>query len=699
MKALTLRNWKIGDQRIKTPSDVLSLLEKRQGIPETNRDHFYQPSLQDLRDPFLFRDMTLAVETILAVRKNQGHILVYGDYDCDGLTATTVLTRGLRQLGLSAEPFIPNRFEDGYGLSENGVAMILDKSPDLVITVDCGSSSGEAVNQLMEAGIPVIITDHHQVPPQPDRRPYPLAFINPCDPLDTYPFKGLAGVGVALKLVMALNSVAAPEQPGLGQFLTLAALGTVADSMPLVDENRTLVQLASLIFSEEAPPGLRALVSINGQPIQPEHAAFFSFGLAPRLNAAGRLGQIDPALSLLLTDDWDEAQELAQVLEALNDTRRSLEKEMETEALSLALREPIEQYPILILGNLNWNSGIVGIVSAHLVDRLQVPVICFGGLDGMYKGSGRTAGSFDLLSAIRSVESFCLSCGGHRQAVGVSVSPDQFESFKKGLQEYAASHLQEMTGQDQLDLLGWVNSEALTEEICDFLQKGEPYGRENETPLLGLESAVVESCRLVGADQSHLSLILRCPGGTSIEAIGFRMAPYASWIQPKMTIDVAGTLQIHEWKSRRNLQLVLTDLRPCQKDREQFEQAAQDDQLWRSGVNCSDLEEPEKAEIRIKAVGEFWSWLQEKVAQDHGHLRAELGLLAQAFSHQSGIPLTLFGCCRLLDIFQEAHLIQWVKGDQGEVVIDLQKQSEKKPKLSQQPTWKRLQEEGGIVYE
>ena len=370
-------------------------------------------------EPFILTDMRLAVELIYKALARDSRILIFGDYDTDGLTATALLSRWFRAQGVTTINLIPNRLRDGYGLTMDQVKQILTYEPDLVITVDCGSSSLEEVKLLEDRGIPVIVTDHHTCTSIPHTA---SAFINPQREGDSFPLAGLAGVGVAYYLLLALEY---PSEPN-PMYRILAAIGTVADVMPVRGVNRRLIVDAICDYHDYAPIGIKKLAECCRKTDEELSTSLIQFSLAPRLNAAGRLGEAETVLELLLTDDEEEARYLAERLNILNSRRRELEKEqIEQARLQVEAGVVLGRDRIVIVAHESFHPGILGILSARLVDYYQVPVICLALEDGVYRGSARTYGNLDIYSAIESCSDLLLSYGGHEGAAGLSLETDK----------------------------------------------------------------------------------------------------------------------------------------------------------------------------------------------------------------------------------------------------------------------------------
>lgn len=675
--------------------NLRKIMEESRGLEsEEQCTAFYHADYSSLHDPFLFNDMELAVELVDQVRRQGGKILIFGDYDCDGLTSTALLLRFFHASGIHAEARIPNRLEEGYGLNEAAVEDIMRDPPALLITVDCGSSSAELVQKLMQAGIAVILTDHHELSQE---EPRPLAFLNPCRRGERYPFKGLAGVGVALKFAMAMAERFCPETNPL-PWISLAALGTVADSMPLLDENRALVRLGLDYFYEAAVPGLRLL----GESLKPEirkgekpGTEFFSFSLVPRLNAAGRMGDTEPALTLLTTDDEGEALAAAAALEKQNEERRRLEREICAEAVERIHRDdPLLHRNLILLADPAWHLGVLGIVASRLSQRFQRPALVFGGdRAGEYRGSARSYGDFDILEAIASGREYCESFGGHRLAAGISVKEDEFEDFAAALRDYAVLPRSAIESSESHHSLCILPHRYVREESLNILNDFEPYGQANERPIFQINHLSLLNLRLVGGGE-HLSVTLGLDDGREIGGIAFRSGELAKLFVRGDEVDVRAELKLHVWNEHRELQLLLHDMRFSEAERRQMKREKEASKLWREGRPLTELEPGGTLDPAM--IPSFWCFLENILKS--GLKPLDTGLIGQAFRLAGGLKMSAFTVERLLDLLAEMGLISLNKLQTGEVSAELcaLDSSAKRPQLSAQATWKRLLAEGGV---
>ncbi|NLK01572.1 MAG: single-stranded-DNA-specific exonuclease RecJ [Clostridiaceae bacterium] len=537
-------------------------------------------------DPFLFTDLQIAVEIIRLILDKKGKILIFGDYDADGLTATALLLRWFRQQGADVISMIPDRLRDGYGLTHDQVSQIIAQNLDLVITVDCGSSSLEEVRLLEANGIRVIVTDHHACT---DELHPASAFINPQREREGFPLSGLAGVGVAYYLVLGLIY---PEEPE--PLLTvLAAIGTVADVMPLRGVNRRLIVDAIAVYPEYAPVGIKKLAECCRKAEADLSVELIQFNLAPRLNAAGRLGQAEVALELLLTDLATEAELLAARLNELNNERRELEKEQIEQIRAQVESELVPGHDRIIIAAYDGlHPGILGILSARLADHFQLPAICLTLEEGVFRGSGRSYGNFDLYAAIESCQDLLLSFGGHTGAAGLSLAADKLEEFTTRIKAYIAQAGDFMPAELIVDLE--LTPQDLTTEAVRSLELLEPTGEQNPKPLFLLSNVRIMDIYRVG-DGSHLRIILEINGAGQISGVAFRKGIADLLYSPGDQIDIVCYLTNNVWQGVEKINLQIEELRLARQEIK----AAQPIRIKRSQIaavyhGLSKLIEPEQ---------------------------------------------------------------------------------------------------------
>lgn len=546
------------------------ILESR-GITPDKKAVFLSPNYDARHDPFLLPDMQPAVERLVAAHAKQERIMIYGDYDIDGLTATTVLIDALASFGFTnVKAFIPNRFTEGYGLTVDAIERIAKDGADLIITVDCGSLSHKEIIRAGQLGIEVIVTDHHNVAPQ---QPPAVAVVNPKRLLQDYPdeyekylikpdskmagkiypFLDLPGVGVAFKVVQALQTRLEGLEKGQEKWLLdLVALGTVCDVVTLVDENRTHVFWGLKVLSKSRRPGLKALMAVSAVKPETVNARNLGFGLGPRMNAAGRLETAQYALDMLIATDPMEALEQARKLDTMNQARRREQDEILKEAIVQA--ETLHNDPVLVVNSEGWNHGIVGIVAAKLLERYQKPTFVLASHADETKGSARSYGDFSAADAIRAADDIITKGGGHKLAAGVTMPTSNVELFRKRVNDF----YKRLKLQDQAALLlpkADVDAELdeLSETLVQTIAQLEPFGSGNPQPVLKTHNLIVTGVRRMGDNGQHVKLSLKNAKGVKIDALAFNAPPHF-FVEPGETITAWYRVDINEWNGNRTVE-------------------------------------------------------------------------------------------------------------------------------------------------
>ncbi|MCU6711128.1 single-stranded-DNA-specific exonuclease RecJ [Paenibacillus sp. J5C_2022] len=520
---------------------------------------FLNGDAKHFHDPYLMKDMEAAVARIKEAAEKCERVRIYGDYDADGVSSTSLLVLVFRELGLSFDYYIPHRAKEGYGLNRRALELAREEGISLIVTVDTGISAYDEVEYAKELGIDMVVTDHHE---PPDRIPDACAVVNPKRADCGYPFKGLAGVGVAFKLATALL-----HRPPL-EWADVASLGTIADLMPLEDENRIIVRYGLKRMSEGKRTGFKALAEAAGIELEQITSTNVAFSMAPRINAAGRLDHAKRAVELLTTESYDEAILAAVGLDSLNKERQRIVDDMVKEAeklwdarLHAAESEGKDAPAVILLGAEGWNVGVIGIVASKLLDRYYKPVIIFG-IDeatGMCKGSARSIDGFDLHAALTVCEELLDHYGGHQAAAGMSLHRDRLSALEQRLSELASEWLSEedWIPRTKIDLACTLE-EATLETIAE-LSLMEPFGMGNPSPRVMIEGVPVADMRAIGKEGKHLKLTLgKSRGG--LDAIGFSMGELASRLRAASAIDVIGELSVNVWNGHRKPQLQLHDL-------------------------------------------------------------------------------------------------------------------------------------------
>lgn len=533
-------------------ADIFSQILKKRGLDtKARRDAFLNPSYNEKHDPFLMPDMLKAVERLKKALADQESIMIYGDYDIDGLTATTVLLEALENFGFkNVDAFIPNRFVEGYGLTVDAIERIAATDAKLVITVDCGSLSTKEIERANELDMDVIVTDHHNVL---EVQPPAVAVINPKRSGHSYPFIDLAGVGVAFKLVQALQMVLDGLETGQEKWLLdLVALGTVCDVVTLVDENRANVFWGLKVLSKSRRPGLKALMAVSRIDPKTVNARSLGFGLGPRMNAAGRLDTAQIALDMLRAKDPVTAFAKAAELDALNTARRADQDVIFKEAIVQA--ELYKDDQVLVVSAPNWSHGIIGIVAAKLLERYKKPTYVLQELGEESKGSARSYGDFSAADAIRASDDIITKGGGHNLAAGVTLPTENIAEFRIRVNSY----YRDLKLADQTDLLlpkedALADFTHVTEELVNMLGALEPFGNGNPQPVLRSNNLTVMNIGRMGTDDQHVKLTLRSLQGGTLQLLAFN-APEHFFVELGTKIDAWYHPDINEWQGRRSVE-------------------------------------------------------------------------------------------------------------------------------------------------
>ncbi len=534
-------------------SRLFEELLKSRGLDDpVVRAAFLAPDYEAMKhDPYLLPDMEMAVQRLLHAKEKQELVYIYGDYDIDGITATTVLLEAFKAFGIRVETFIPNRFVEGYGLARSAVQELKDRGADLIVTVDCGSLSHAEIDFANELGMEVIVTDHHSVA---ETMPAAVATINPKRSDHKYPFIDLAGVGVAFKLVQALQQ--RTDGLPLGQekwLLDLVAFGTVCDVVTLLDENRSTVFWGLRVMRRTRRAGLRALVAVTGIKVEEIDARTLGFVFGPHLNAAGRLETAQYSLDLLTETDNLKALEIANQLHDMNVARRTEQDRIVKEAIVQA--DSFADLPVLVLSGPSWSHGIIGIVAAKMLERYAKPTFVLQEMGEESKGSARSYGDFSAVEGIRAVESWLTRGGGHKLAAGVTLPTKNIPEFRRAINEFYHS----LQLADQIRHLQPVPDAAIadfshvTPELIAELKQLEPFGNGNPSPIFHVPKAVVVERRLMGKENQHLKLKVQDDGRRYFSVIGFNLAD-------KVTADAGEFIELwielieNEWRGRVSIE-------------------------------------------------------------------------------------------------------------------------------------------------
>lgn len=509
---------------------------------------FMSPGLDSMCDPFDIDGVGTLVDAVLGAREKGLRLFVHGDYDADGLTATAIMVGAMRRMGIETDYFIPNRFSDGYGFHPAAVEKAKAVGADLIVTVDCGITSFEAAEAAKASGIDLIITDHHE---PGGGLPEALAVINP--KLSARgPAAGLSGAGIALKAVQALSMKEKAIVPA--DYIDLAALGTLADSVPLVGENRTIVREGLNALADARRPGIRALKDVSGLGNRELRAGLMAFTLVPRINAAGRLADATEVVELMLTESGQRAEEIARSLDFKNSERQKTEEAVLGEALEVI--EKRGYGPAIVLAGEGWHEGVVGIVAAKVAETFNRPSFVLSIKDGVAKGSARSVPGFDVHAALTMAGEHLLGFGGHKQAAGLKLSISELEAFEKKMNSIAASQMEDFT--PVLDIDAEVDLRDVTFSLVRELGQLEPFGSGNPEPVLGARELEPINPRVVGSN--HLKVKLR-GGNCAHDAIGWGLGDLCDFVSQSATVDAAFAATINDWDGGRMVQLSLKGLR------------------------------------------------------------------------------------------------------------------------------------------
>ena len=680
------KQWKIAHpspegraqlERAGIPSLLACVLSAR-GVTEPEQAwKLLTPGEEPLLDPMLLKDMDRAVLRVGRALKTGELMAVYGDYDVDGITSTCLLTDCLTRLGGRVRSYIPDRLEEGYGLNEEAVLHLAQQGVTLIITVDCGITAAREVEFARELGIDVVITDHHECK---QAIPEAAAVVDPHRPDCPYPFKGLAGVGVALKLAMA---AAGPDRAGLvfREYADLAAVGTVADVMPMTGENRTIVQTGLAALAHPRRVGLAQLMEEAGLGDKPVTSVSIGYTLAPRINAAGRMGQADLAAELLLTRDPGRAAALAQELCALNRERQTIECEIFQECVQRLERRP--QSGIILLADEHWHQGVVGIVASRLTEKYSCPVFMVCLDQGMGKGSCRSWGGVNLFHLLTQCQDLLEGFGGHAMAAGFTVREENIPALERRLRQLV---LEERAGEELPSLLeidAAVLPQELTVEAVEALDALEPCGAGNPRPVLVLTGAHVISAAQVGRGR-HLKLRLE-GRGVPLDAIFFSVDGSELGLTPGCRVDVAFYPQINDFRGVRSVQLQVVDLRHAMT-RAQLEQSIYE--KYRRGEPLS----PQEAQSLLPTRAEFvclWRYLERQCA-GQTFLEDTLARIAQKSARSGGQSERPNHTLVCLEVMEERGLIS-LERQSGRVQITLHR-LEHKVDLNASTILRRLRE-------
>ncbi|MBO6178585.1 MAG: single-stranded-DNA-specific exonuclease RecJ [Selenomonadaceae bacterium] len=597
------------------------LLERGVTSKEAAEVFLFPEENQPFHDPLLMQDMGKGTVRILQALAKKEKITVYGDYDVDGITATALLTKTLKALGASVDFYIPDRQKEGYGLNVEALKKLHENGTKLVVTVDCGIAGIDEVaafNGIMD----IIITDHH-IPPA--TLPNAAAVINPHREDCKYPDKNLSGVGVAFKLCQSLYKMS--KGKNFADDLEFVALGTIADIVPLVGENRKLVKLGLEAIQNSDKPGIQALIEVSalsGREIGPGQVGF---GLAPRLNAAGRIGHAKDGVALLLSEDKKEAERIAEDLNDSNMERQEIEREILAEATSkLAKMDMSNKHSIVLTGE-NWHPGVIGIVASRLVDLYYLPTIIISCQGDIGKGSCRSIRALHMHDALSANESHLLGYGGHSQAAGLTIKTDEIDAFAASFDDYVAKTLKPADYIPTVEISAIMGPDEINEDFINELKLLEPYGMGNPKPVFGVRNISGKKPRVMGRDNQHLAFMLG--KNSDRTALCWNNAKYVD-IVARERLDLVYTAQMSEWQGENSIELVAQSIEPA---------------------------EVERVHLNREALIKIYFFL--KKYKDVSHIPSDSILLSNQYARSEKKHLSLFSMKEALKIFEEMGLLEY----------------------------------------
>lgn len=533
-------------------SNLLATILLNREVEEDKIETFLNPKRNDFYDPFLMKDMEKAVDRIIQAINKKEKTIIYGDYDVDGITSITVLKKFLGERGLEVAYFIPNRLEDGYGLNKEAIEKIAKEKYTLMITVDCGISGVEEIKLANNYGIETIITDHHE---QSEILPEAFAIINPKVKNNTYPFIGLAGVGVVFKLIQAISIKLGLDEKEYLKYLDIVAIGTISDIVPLVDENRVIAKLGLMLVKVTKNIGLKELIKEIGY--KEINSFMVSFGIAPRINACGRMGKQEQALKLFLTESKEEAKNITKSLNEYNLQRQEKEKYIFEQAVKILETKNIEELNSIVLAGENWHHGVIGIVASRITEKYFKPTILISIEENQGKGSGRSIPGFDLHEALELSSQYLEKYGGHKMAVGLSLNKKQIKDFAEHFEQIAKEqNVKQIVPVINIDCE--ITRRDINQDTINQIEMLQPFGEQNKQPIIMYKDLKIASIRTLSGGK-HLKLSLK-DENEIIDAIGFNLGDLAEEYLIGDKVNVVGYLEINSFNGQDKVQINLKDI-------------------------------------------------------------------------------------------------------------------------------------------
>lgn len=521
---------------------------------------FLNPSIEQLYDPFLLKDMNKVVSRLEKAVKNKEKICIYGDYDVDGIGSISILIKYFESIDYTVDFYIPDRLEEGYGLNKEAIEKIVNNGTRLIITVDCGISSVEEVDLANDLGAEIIITDHHQCP---EVLPNAYGIINPLQEGCNYPFNKLCGCGLAFKLIQALT----PEnifKQSIYDYLDITAIATIADVVSIRDENRIIVKAGLDYMSESKNPGIQALLKVSGFLNKKLNTGNIAFGIAPRINAAGRIGSAKSGVELLTTRDTNNASQIAGLLNEENKERQQIESDILNQAINIIEKNPkYKDDKVLVVYDKAWHPGVIGIVASRIVDIYYKPTVILGIEDDIAKGSARSIPGFNLFESMNKCKDLFIKFGGHDQAAGLSINVDNLESFAKEMNIIAEAILTEEDFIPKIIYDDMLKTEDIDGQLIEELEQMEPFGIGNPSPKFAIKGLKPIDIRGVGDQGKHLKAKVES-NGVNLDSIGFSLGQFKELIEPTDKIDLIFSPEFNIYNGNCNIQLNIKDIKISQ---------------------------------------------------------------------------------------------------------------------------------------
>lgn len=546
----------LGD-KLGIPDKIARLLAIRGIKTYDDAKYFFRPKIDNLHDPFLMKDMDVGAERLaLAIRKGE-KVLVYGDYDVDGTTATACIYTFLKEFGVDADYYIPHRFKEGYGINPDGIRYAEEIKASLIVSVDCGITAIEEAKVAKEKGIDLIICDHHTVG---DELPDAVAVLDPKRPDCNYPFDGLSGAGVGFKLIQGTIEKLGLPQSVSYKFLDLVAISIASDIVPIIDENRVLMKAGLNMIQKSPRVGIKALLDLIKVSKDEVNTAKIVFSIGPRINAAGRMGDASTAVKLMISETLSEAKAHAYELESINLKRRDTDSQTMKEAMAQIDEDfNMEETSTIVLYGEDWHLGVIGIVASRLVDLYHRPAIMLSNVDGKVKGSARSIKGFNIYNAIKKCEDLLEQFGGHEFAAGLTLTEKNLTEFRRRMNELAFTDLSENSFEPELTIDAKLDLGEVDMKFWKLLSQFEPFGPGNLRPIFVSEGVkVVGEPTIVG--NGHLKMRVKQENSGVFDTIGFNMHEYLPGVRNGNPFKVAYVIEENNWNGRRTLQLRLKDI-------------------------------------------------------------------------------------------------------------------------------------------